>query len=197
MDSTILRKPYSPRPQTAYLPTTGTELWIYDEAHWPVLRESGVLDPSDPLLLTKYRALAKQGLVLGYGLTVAHPVTVTVEVGAPLTAEQLSELHHGHWLAPETGRLDAPSGNLCIESREQVIASRASTQPPPGRVHVPPGEYRVSVYRSDDAARERESFAWSGPQQVLMLTPAIAHAYAGSTAGQPPAYAFHRARATN
>ena len=125
----------------------------------------------DPPRATKFKALTKQGLVVGYGLAVLHHVTVSVQVGEALTAEQLSDLHHGRWLAAETALLDVPTGRLCIESRERVALRPERTREPSGRVYVRAGRYRVSLYQSDDAARERESLDWVGPQQVMVLTP--------------------------
>jgi hypothetical protein len=171
LTSNIMRRPSRPSPQATYLRSVGPEVWLYDELHLGVLLESGVLDPHDPLAATKYKALAKQGLVVGYGLPASQHVTVTVQVGAPLDAQQLSELHHGRWLAPETALLHVPTGRVCIESRERLADTPEFALEPSGRVYVPPGRYRLSLYRSDDAARERESLAWSGPQQVVVLTP--------------------------
>ena len=170
-NSNTVRKTSRPSPQATYLPSVGPEIWLYDERHLLELLGSGVLDPHDALAATKWKALTKQGLVVGYALASSQHVTVTVQVGAPLSDEQLSGLHQGRWLAPETALLDVPTGRLCIESRERLADCPELAVEPSGRVYVPPGRYRLSLYRSDDAARERESFAWSGSQQVVVLTP--------------------------
>ncbi|MBK7775071.1 MAG: hypothetical protein IPI43_13220 [Sandaracinaceae bacterium] len=83
--------------------------------------------------------------------------------------------------APETARCTVPSGR--IASRERLVDTPAFAIEPSGRVYVPPGRYRLSLYRSDDAARERESVAWSGPQQVVVLTPGGTRADAGAPLG--------------
>ena len=75
MTSNIVRTPSRPSPQATYLPSVGPEVWLYDQRHLSVLLESGVLDPHDPLAATKYKALGKQGLVVGYGLPACQHVT--------------------------------------------------------------------------------------------------------------------------
>ena len=95
MNANIERRASFQIPQTTYLPSAGPEIWLYDEQHRAELLASGVLDPHDPLAATKFKALTKQGLVVGFGLSVSHHVTVSVQVGAPLDNEQLSALHHG------------------------------------------------------------------------------------------------------
>lgn len=171
MNANIERRASFQIPQTTYLPSAGPEVWIYDEQHRAVLLESGVLDPRDPLAATKFKALTKQGLVVGYGLAQSHHVTVSVQVGEPLDPEQLSQLHHGRWLPPETALLDVPTGRLCIESRERLARAPTLAGEPSGRVYARSGRYTLWLYQSDDAARERESLDWCGPQQVVVLTP--------------------------
>jgi hypothetical protein len=101
-----------------------------------------VLDPHDPLAATKYKALGKQGLVVGYGLPACQHVTVTVQVGAPLDAQQLSELHHGRWLRPGDGAAAraqrarvhreprAPRGHARVRDRAERAGVRATRSLP-------------------------------------------------------------------
>lgn len=148
------------------------ELWLYDEVHTRTIRDSGVLDPYDPLAATKYRALAKQGVMVGYHLGASPSVVVSLYVGETLSAEQLDVLHRGRWLAPATALLDAPSGQLCIESRDRLMAQPldADTEPS-GLLAVAPGRYRLTLYISVWFTNQSENIASSGRHQVLVLSP--------------------------
>lgn len=147
------------------------ELWLYDEVHARTIRDSGVIDPYDPLAATKYRALAKQGVMVGYHLGASQSVVVSLWVGESRSAEQLSVLQRGRWHAPATALLDAPSGRLCIESRDRLMAQPpdADTEPS-GVLTVMPGRYRLTLYVSMWYANQSENMASSGRHQIIVLS---------------------------
>lgn len=148
------------------------ELWLYDEVHAPTLRDSGVLDPYDPLAATKYRALAKQGVMVGHPLGASSSVVVSLRVGHAPSIEQLAALHGGRWLAPLTALLDAPSGQLCIESRDRLMAQPPDAETEPsGCLTVNPGRYRLTWFVSAWFASQPENIASAGRQHVVVLTP--------------------------
>lgn len=148
------------------------ELWLYDEVHTQTLRDSGVLDPYDPLAATKYRALAKQGVMVAYHLGASPSVIVSVRVGETPSPERLAEIQRGRWLAPLTALLDAPSGQLCIDSRDRLMAQPADAQTEPsGLLTVLPGRYRLSLYVSAWFTDQSDNVASHGRHQVVFLTP--------------------------
>ena len=131
-----------------------------------------MLDPYDPLAATKYRALAKQGVMVGYHLGASQSVSVSLWVGQTLNDEQLGVLQRGRWLAPVTAMLDAPSGVLCVESRDRLMAQppHADTEPS-GFLTVLPGRYRLTLYVSMWYANQSENIAASCRHQVIFMSP--------------------------
>jgi len=144
---------------------SGLEVWLYDEANLDAIRASGAAQDFDE---AKLRALFAGGLLAAYSLYQDDELRVGVVVGPAPSGKDLSS---GEWLDPQTAFLRLPSGQLCIESND---ASRIGTEDPAdtgARVTVPPGDYRLTLYRVDHEALERKGRTWNGPQEVVVLTP--------------------------
>jgi hypothetical protein len=147
---------------------SGLEVWLYDDTHLETLRGAGALGYPREGVWEKWLALMAQGVVVGYSLMQDDEVTVAVHVGPPLTDDELAV---ARWLEPQQAFLRLPSGNLVVESND---ASRFQDDPPGavgGRITVPPGDYRLTLYRIDHEALDRERRSWKGPQEVAVLTP--------------------------
>jgi len=148
---------------------SGLEVWLYDEANIPKLRESGAMadltDGSD----AKLRAFIAEGLVVGYGLYQDDSLDVEVVVGPPLTEAELSR---SAWLEPQTAFLRLPSGRLRVDSNDTTLIGAEEGGGDQGAsISVPPGDYKVTLYRVDHEALDREERTWEGPQEVVVLTP--------------------------
>ena len=144
---------------------SGLEVWLYDDANRESITASGALVDVDEAQL---QPLFSSGLLAAYSLYQDDEVHVGVLVGAPPDEAALAG---GAWLEPQTAFLRLPSGELCIESND---ASRIGPEEPAdegARVRVPPGDYRLTLYRVDHEALEREGREWTGPQEVVVLTP--------------------------
>jgi hypothetical protein len=110
----------------------------------------------------------RSGLLVGYSLVQDDDLDIEISVGPPLTAKRLSA---ARWLEPQTAFLRLPSGKLCVESND---ASRLGPEKPGeegATVELPPGDYRLTLYRLDYEAMRRESLEWEGPQELIVLTP--------------------------
>ncbi|MEW5915291.1 MAG: hypothetical protein AB1762_02745 [Gemmatimonadota bacterium] len=145
---------------------SGLEVWLYDDANRTAIRKFA--DEGHGGAPGRFDQLAQQGLVVGYGLQQDDELNVAVYVGAPFTKEELSA---GHWLEPQTAFLRLPSGKLCIESND---ASRIGPESPSEKgalTSVPPGDYKLTLYRVDHEALFREEREWSGPQEIILLSP--------------------------
>ncbi|GMV82970.1 MAG: hypothetical protein AMXMBFR7_41540 [Planctomycetota bacterium] len=160
-----------PRPGGTYfqLFNSGLEVWLYDDAQQEKIRASGALAFGEKGQEAKFKAQAKKGLVVGYSLRQDDSVSVAVYVGEPLTEQELSA---SRWLEPQRAFLDLPSGKLCVESNDSCrVMPEAEPTDKGGTLKVPPGKYRVTLYRSDHEALAREELAWHPPQEVVVLTP--------------------------
>ena len=135
-------------PRVARLSNAGSEIWLYVAQHLGVVVESGVLDSRDPLGPTKYRALAKQGVLTGCLVEPSPLTTVSVHVHVPR-----SQPGHGGWRPPATALLEIPSGRLCIEGRERVLDAPERALAPSAVVWVPPGRYHVSLHACGESVR--------------------------------------------
>jgi len=144
---------------------SGLEVWLYDEANLDAIRRSGATQDFDE---AKLRALFADGLLAAYSLYQDDELRVGVIVGATPTEKNLSS---GEWLDPQTAFLRLPSGQLCIESNDASRIGPEDAADPGGRVTVPPGDYRLTLYRVDYEAFERKGRTWKGPQEVVVLTP--------------------------
>jgi hypothetical protein len=145
---------------------SGLEVWLYDEANLDAIRRDA--DNGCGGMPGNFEALARDGLVVGYGLIQDDAVDAEVHVGAPFTRDELSI---SRWLEPQNAFLRLPSGRLCIESND---ASRIGPQTPMeegARITVPAGEYHLTIYRIDHEALDREGLEWDGPQELILLTP--------------------------
>jgi hypothetical protein len=147
---------------------SGLEVWCYDEANREVICSSGAMNFGTKGADRKFRTLAKEGTLVGYSLLQDDELDIMVYGGAPLTA---AELAIGRWLEPQTALLRLPSGKLCVESND---ASRIGPDEPGEKgafVEVPPGDYRLTLYRIDYEALAREKLEWEGPQEIIVLAP--------------------------
>ena len=162
---------------------SGLEVWLYDDANLGMIRDTagatGRRQVSGPARTVSIDAgfggmpanlpdLTRQGIVLGYSLSQDDDLEIAVHVGHPLSDAEMSV---ARWLEPQTAFLRLPSGRLCVESND---ASRIGPEQPAetgGQVTVPPGDYRVTLYRIDHETLDRERLTWGGPEQVIVLTP--------------------------
>jgi hypothetical protein len=147
---------------------SGLEVWLYDDANRERIRLAGSQDSGFGGLPPDVPALMRQGLVLGYSLQQDDDLEIAVHVGDPLRS---AEMAAARWLEPQLAFLSLPSGRLCVESND---ASRIGPDRPTEKgalVDVPPGDYRVTLYRIDREAMLRDGLSWHGPQEVVVLTP--------------------------
>ena len=146
---------------------SGHEVWLYDDAHREAIRNA---NPPDGMggMPANFEEHTRAGRVVGYSLQSDDQLDVMVYVGAPFTATELAAVP---WLEPQTALLRMPSGTLCLESND---ASRIGFEEPTeqgAQMTVPPGDYRVTLYRVDAEALWRAAREWEGPQEVIVLTP--------------------------
>ncbi|MCK6475007.1 MAG: hypothetical protein L6R28_25075 [Planctomycetes bacterium] len=150
---------------------SGLEVWLYDDANVEAIRSAKGKDPGAGGMPPNFHAQTKKGLVVGYSLYQDDGVWCAVFEGKPFTEQELSA---ARWLEPQTALLKLPSGKLCIESND---ASRIGPEYDPkhvekgGRVDVAPGDYKLTLYRIDHEALDREGLRWDGPQELVVLTP--------------------------
>jgi hypothetical protein len=149
------------------IPNSGLEVWLYDDDNRGAIREENAATAGFGGMPGNVDALTRRGLIVGYSLMQDDPLDVAVHAGDPFTE---SELSVARWLEPQTAFLRLPSGKLCIESND---ASRIGPEEPTekgGVIDVPPGDYRLTLYRIDDEALDRERRTWAGPQEIILLT---------------------------
>lgn len=162
---------------------SGLEVWLYDDANHGTIRAaagdagqrqvSGAartvsIDAGFGGMPAKFEDLTRQGMVVGYSLSQDDDLEIAFHVGDPLTEDEMSV---ARFLEPQTAFLRLPSGRLCVESND---ASRIGPEQPTetgGMVSVPPGDYRLTLYRIDHEALDREGLTWRGPEEVIVLTP--------------------------
>lgn len=151
-----------------HVENSGNEVWLYDEANLEAIRTPrGEQDKGAGGMPPDFDAKTKEGLVVGYSLMQDDPVSAMVFVGEPFTDRELSA---ARWLEPQTARLLLPSGTLRVEGND---ASRIGPEDPGEKgavVRVPKGDYRLTLYRVDHEALEREGIDWDGPQELILLT---------------------------
>ena len=150
------------------IPNSGREVWLYDEANRDAIRNAGAPDEGFGGMPPRFEESTAKGLIVGYSLLQDDEVQVVVHVGKPLTEKELSA---GRWLEPQVAFLRMPSGTLCVESND---ASRVGHEQPTEKgatVKVPKDDYRLTLYRVDHEALDREGIEWDGPQEVILLTP--------------------------
>jgi hypothetical protein len=145
---------------------SGLEVWLYDEQNTTRLREGigDVCSCDDAKLKTFFRT----GDLVAYSLYQDDGLRIAVIVGAPLTAEELSI---SCWLEPQTAFLRLPSGRLCIDSNDSLRFGEEEPGDEGATVIVPPGDYRLTLYRIDHEALDRQERTWEGAQEVVLLTP--------------------------
>lgn len=163
--SAALPRPGGTRLQIA---NSGLEVWLYDDSHLARLRSAGLLRPAGERVPGTFGKLAKQGMFVGYSLCQDDEVDLAVYVGSPLTPEELSP---GRWLEPQTALLRLPSGELRVESNDACRFGPDQPGAEGAAMRVPPGNYRLTLYRIDHEALDRAGLIWRGPQEVVVLTP--------------------------
>ena len=146
---------------------SGNEVWLYDDGNLEKIRRA---DPDSGAggMPGGFEKSTQQGMIVGYSLMQDDGLDIEVHVGDPFSS---SELSVARWLEPQQALLRLPSGRLCVESND---ASRVGPEEPTDKgamVDLPRGDYRLTLYRIDHEALDRERLTWSGPQEVIVLTP--------------------------
>lgn len=154
--------------QRVRVPNSGLEVWLYDDANLQAIRAAGKARPLDGGMPAGFDALTRKGLIVGYSLCQDDEVDVEVHVGAPFTGDELAI---APWLEPQTALLRLPSGAVCVESNDASRVGGSKPGAKGGRVEVPPGDYRLTLYRIDHEALDREGRSWDGPQEIVVLSP--------------------------
>jgi len=147
---------------------SGLEVWIYDDANRDELKTARGEDEGAGGMPPDFVAKTLEGLIVGYSLMQDDGLSVEVHVGAPFTEKELSV---ARWLEPQVAFLKVPSGKLCVESND---ASRIGPEDPGEKgasTTVPKGDYRLTLYRVDHEALDREGLEWKGAQELILLTP--------------------------
>lgn len=147
---------------------SGLEVWLYDEANLEAIRATNAPGVGFGGMPGGFDKLTRKGVVVGYSLCQDDELNVVVHVGPPFTDGELSI---ARWLEPQRAFLRLPSGRLCVESND---ASRIGPETPGTRgavVDVPSGNYGVLLYRIDHEALGRERMQWTGPEEVIVLSP--------------------------
>lgn len=140
---------------------SGLEVWLYDDENAPAIRTRGLWnkliagEPTD-------------GFIVGYGLRQDDGLHIEVLVGEPLNSQELSV---SRWLEPQTALLRLPSGRLAVESNDSCRVGEEEVDEPGALIEVPRGDYRLTLYRTDHEALDREAISWTGPHEVVVLTP--------------------------
>ncbi|MCL5278990.1 MAG: hypothetical protein M1376_03675 [Planctomycetes bacterium] len=167
----------------------GLVVFLYDEASEERIRDADpeIIWGASPEAFEDRatQELLASGELLIYGLHGDGGVDVEVVVGAPLLEKELS---WGKWYPPETGYLSLPSGRLCVHSYNTLPMGDNDDDPPDegAIVQVPPGTYRVILYRKDwdrmeeagtvsfDEAQEAgiDVYGQGRVDEVILLTPA-------------------------
>ena len=147
---------------------SGNEVWLYDDANADAIRASGGMNFLEGTATEPFESLTKRGLIVGYSLEQDDELEIAVYVGAPLSGAELSV---SRWLEPQTAFLRLPSGHLCVEPNDSLRVGAETPTDTGGMVEVPPGDYRMTLYRVDREALFRERHEWKGPQEVIVLTP--------------------------
>jgi len=157
-----------PRPGIAVVqvPNSGLEVWLYDAGNQGSIVESGILDPivDDGALAPLFRA----GTLAAYSLRQDDALHIGIVVGDPLTDDELAV---AGWLEPQTAYLSLPTGVLRIESSDTAPILPEGGSDEGARLTVPAGDYRLTLYRIDHEALDREGRSWPGPFEIVVLTP--------------------------
>lgn len=153
---------------------SGLEVWLYDEASIGEIEKSkafdGIYGDDDFEEFEKrIKPLLKKGLIVAYGMEGDGAVDIDLIIGEPLTKKELAT---ARWLKPQKAFLSLPSGKLRLESNDCIHFSEDATDP--GAVlHVPAGDYLLTLYRIDNDAMSQAGLAddYAGAQEVIVLTP--------------------------
>jgi hypothetical protein len=150
------------------VPNSGLEVWLYDDANRRAIRAAKGDDEGCGGMPPCFAERTREGLVVGYGLVQDDDLELEVHVGDPLTEAELSI---ARWLEPQSAFLRLPSGRFCLESNDASRIGPGEPGETGARVNVPAGDYRLTLYRIDHEALNREGLTWDGAQEVIVLTP--------------------------
>jgi hypothetical protein len=154
---------------TAY--NEGLAVFLYDEGHSDRIRQVGpsILegfgadDAEDPRLM----GLATEGTLVVFELEGDGELSIEIAVGDRLTSEELAT---GRWLEPQEARLQLPTGILHVASYNTLPFDPSATDDT-SRMTVAPGDYLLTLYRSDVFSYEESGVAREHAWQVITLTP--------------------------
>lgn len=129
-------------------------------------------------------SLTKSGDLLIYGMHGDGEVDLELLIGPDLTEE---ELRTGRWYEPQHGRINLPSGRVCVHSFNTLPMgdNEDETDGEGAILDVPAGSYAVTLHRKDWDTMEVEGVAdleeameagvkiWDGERvnDVIVLTP--------------------------
>jgi hypothetical protein len=152
---------------------SGLEVWLYDQASTEAIRDSSAFEAlyqgDTEQFEARMQPLIEAGRIVAYGMEGDGPIDIEVIVGDPLTA---AELALARWMEPQEALLCLPTGKLCVDSNDTLRFNADATDP--GAVlEVPPGSYRLTLYRLDwdDMQREGLFQTYGGAREVVTLTP--------------------------
>jgi hypothetical protein len=148
---------------------SGLEVWLYDDSDRQSIIDSGGMNWRGHSAATHgFDKLTKAGRIVGYSLYQDDGIDIELHVGKPFTEKELSD---SRWLEPQTAWLRLPTGDLAVESNDTCRLLEDYSGAKGGRMKVPPGDYRLTLYRADHEALDREELTWKGPQELVVLTP--------------------------
>lgn len=162
-----------PTPVTLHAGNDGLAAFLYDQASSQAIALSrpdilsgfsGQSDLNDAHL----RDLALRGALVTWELYDNSPISLDLCVRLPLTVR---ELGRGQWLSPQRAYLDAPSGDLRLDS----LGSLPFGEKPPSfagaTARIPPGRYVATLHRRDAGAYRSSPGLWGRPPDLITLTP--------------------------
>jgi hypothetical protein len=148
--------------KSAHVYNDGLTVFMYDAANEAGIRDADpkaiwYIDadtPNDPATA----ALVDSGDLVIYGMHGDGEIGIEVVVGEDLTE---AELLTGRWYKPQRGRINLPTGRLCIHSFNSIpMGDNGDVPDDEGAVvEVPPGSYAVTLHRKDWDTMELEGVA--------------------------------------
>ncbi|NNF27934.1 MAG: hypothetical protein HKN73_11985 [Gemmatimonadetes bacterium] len=158
----IILGPIRDGAKAAHVYNDGLTVFMYDGANEARIRDADpkaiwYIDadtPHDPTTA----ALVGSGDLVIYGMHGDGEIGLEVVVGEDLTeAERLT----GRWYEPQRGRINLPTGRLCIHSFNSLPMGDNGDAPDSDGavVEVPPASYSVTLHRKDWDTMEFEGVA--------------------------------------
>ena len=171
-----------PGAQTVEVFNSGLQVWLYDAANREKLKASGAfeVETDQAEMEEKMKSFVREGTILAYDLMQDDSLKLAVIVGEPMAKKEMST---APWLAPQRGFLRLPTGALVVESNDALTIRKLEPADKGALVNVPPGDYLATIHRIDYGALEADEDDYSGPSEVITLTPGDA---AKPVEGQPP-----------